>query len=65
MPYHIFLGICALFAAVIAVETGIMELTSELTIDENPACSYSVTSADLNPAVHYSDIAGNLLFELP
>mmetsp|Transcript_9291 Transcript_9291/g.13902 ORF Transcript_9291/g.13902 Transcript_9291/m.13902 type:complete len:227 (+) Transcript_9291:155-835(+) len=63
MPYHIFLGICALFAAVIAVETGIMELSSELTIDGNPACSYSVTSADMNPAVHYSIIAGKFYFE--
>jgi len=44
-----------------AVETGIMDLTTELTIDDLPACSYSVTSPDLNPAKHYGVLAGSLI----
>jgi len=58
LPYHILLGTFALFAAAFAVETGIMELTTELYIDGLPACSYSVSSPDLNPAMHYGSLAG-------
>ncbi|KAJ1390441.1 eukaryotic cytochrome b561-domain-containing protein [Ochromonadaceae sp. CCMP2298] len=47
MPYHLFLGMFSLFAAVFAVETGLMELLTEL------GCSYDVTSADLQPVQHY------------
>ncbi len=47
MPYHVFLGGFAFFAAVFAVETGIMELTSEL------GCYWDPTSANINPAKTY------------
>lgn len=44
------------YYTVCAVESGIMELTSELIIDDYPACSYEVDSADVNPARHYSNL---------
>ena len=47
LPHHVFIGTFALFAATFAVETGIMELATEL------GCSYDVTSADWNPAENY------------
>lgn len=47
MPYHIYLGSAALAISALAVESGIMELFTEL------GCSYSVTSPDLDPASNY------------
>jgi hypothetical protein len=46
-PNHIFLGVFALFAAVFAVQTGLAELTTKL------GCSYTVSSANWNPAHNY------------
>lgn len=50
MQFHVFLGGFAFFAAVFAVETGIMELTSEL------GCYWDPTSANTNPAATYDRI---------
>jgi hypothetical protein len=47
MPFHVFLGGFSFFAAVFAVETGIMELTTEL------GCYWDPTSPNLDPASTY------------
>ena len=51
-PYHILFGIFTLFAAVFAVETGVMELSTEI------GCYYEVTNADLNPVENYHKLGG-------
>jgi hypothetical protein len=51
----------AMVLAVCAVEAGIMELSSELVIDGYPACTYQVTSPDLNTAKKYSVLPGEVL----
>lgn len=48
MPFHVILGGFAFFCAVFAVETGIMELTTEY------GCYWDPTSANINPAHTYS-----------
>ena len=47
MPMHIFLGTMSLILAFMTVETGIMELTTELQ------CYYEVSEPDNNPASNY------------
>eukprot|EP01035_Chromulina_nebulosa_P018864 gene18864-24649_t len=44
---HVLFGLFALFLALAAVESGIMELFTEY------GCGYEVTSADINPAANY------------
>ena len=51
-PNHVFLGVFTLFAAGMAVQTGLAELTTKL------GCIYTVTTPDLNPAEHYSLLPG-------
>jgi hypothetical protein len=46
---------------VCAVESGIMDLTSQLVIDGNAVCTYQVTSPDLNTAKKYSVLPGKVL----
>lgn len=48
MPYHVFFGFLATTLSVLAVETGLMKLTTESDV-----CSYEVTKADTNPAANY------------
>jgi hypothetical protein len=47
LPKHVFFGLFTFFMAAMAVETGIMEISTEL------GCGYDVTHADMNPAKHY------------
>jgi len=47
MPYHVALGMFSIFAATIAVETGIMELATEL------GCTYQRDGPDSNPVQGY------------
>jgi hypothetical protein len=51
LSHHIPLGILILVVAALAAETGIMELSTEAA-----KCTYDVTSADTNPASHYSQL---------
>jgi hypothetical protein len=50
LPNHVFIGLFTFFVATMAVETGIMELSTEL------GCGYDVTQADLDPAIHYDEL---------
>lgn len=51
MPMHVFLGMLAVFLSVLAMETGLMELMTDLSFEGY--CTYEVTSADTNPASNY------------
>jgi cytochrome b-561 len=46
MPFHVFLGFFAFVLSLLAVQTGIAQLTGE-------TCAYEVDEPDLNPASHY------------
>lgn len=49
-PNHIFFGVFTLFTAVIAIESGLAELTTKKN------CFYTVSDADLNPTEHYHNL---------
>lgn len=51
LPNHVFIGLFTFFLATMAVETGVMELFTEL------GCGYDVTQADMDPAKHYHKLA--------